>query len=559
MALATRARLMPLLCLLLAGVWHGTHAAAPNAASIQQQMQIDAPTGMGPPEPRLTVQRTPDGDVAPGIAFTVKSIKIQGNTSIATAQLHALVQDAEGQTITLAELITVVARITNHYQLHGFALSRAIVPGQTIADGVVFVQVIEARYDTIGLDNRSPVSDALLRSALSPLQSGQVLRQGALDQALFTLSDIPGVVVSATMRPGSYPGATDLAITATATSTLTSGSTAFDNYGNSDEGRARLSQTVRVINPFNLETGAALDISGLRADAALSYASVAYETVVRGAATHVGGSYSALQYVLGGALAASGARGEAQVTQAWARHTLLRGYAANMYVQVQYENAQLRDHSGPFVDNNRHTDKITTSLSGNTHEGLGSGALNQWNLRVTYGLVAADDAQADHHGDGLELFTKLSGTFSRLQHLNTMGSLYTAVALQWASRNLDPSEKFTVGGASTVRAAQANALSGDMGAMLNLEYRHNVGAGWGGGNWQLSAFVDCATVQINQTALGASENQAQLNGAGIGLLWTGENQITVKTQLAKLLGPPPSALANETGSVRVWVEVNRTF
>lgn len=527
---------------------------------MMQQMQPALPAGTAASDARLTMQEKPDAPMPPSIAFRVTTIQITGNTSIATDQLHALVQDAEGQDLTLAALSEVVTRITAHYRRQGFPLARAIVPGQTMVAGVLQVQVIEARYDAVVLVNQTTVDDALLRSALTPLQRGQVIQQAPLDQALLWLSDIPGVVVNATMKPGSHLGATDLEIATTGPSAGVSGNSVIDNYGNAYVGRTRVSQSLRVIDPFKLQSGAALDVNGLSAGSGLSYGRVAYETVLSGAVTRVGGAYSALHYTLGGPLAASGSHGDAEVGQVWARRSLLRSYTANLSAQLQYDNTQLRDHSGVDIDNNRHTDKITASLSGDVQDELWLGAVNYWNMSATNGVLSFDNAAAQlanaSRTEGR--FSKVNGSFSRLQKLNPADSLYAALTLQWASRNLDPSEKMALGGASSVRAADASALSGDMGALLNLEYRHSLGAAWGG-FWQLTGFVDSATVRLNQTALGSAENRAQMSGAGVGLSWSGPQQFFVKAQLARWLGTPSASLAGVTGSVRGWVEIAHAF
>jgi hemolysin activation/secretion protein len=550
MPLTTRAPVVLLLCVLF----------VPNAGSMLQQLQPGLLPGAPSSAPSLTAQEKPDAPAPPSMAFRVTTIQITGNTRIDTAQLHALVQNAEGQDLTLAALDAVVERITAHYRRQGFPLARAIVPGQTLMAGVLQVQVIEARSNAVMLDNQTLLNDALLRSALTEIESGQVIEQAPLDHALLSLSDIPGVVVQATMKPASRAGTTDLLVTTTARSAWVSGSTVLDNYGNGYVGRARVGQNLRLIDPFKLRTGAALDINVLSSGSGLNYGRVAYETVLSGAVTRVGASYSALQYALGGPLAASGSHGDAQVGQVWARHSLLRSYRANLYAQVQYDNTQLRDHSGIDIDNNRRTDKITASLGGDVQDGLWFGAANNWNLSLSSGVLHYDNAAAElidaAHAEGR--FSKLGGIFSRLQKLNPTDSLYAALSVQWASRNLDPSEKMAIGGASTLRCATASALSGDMGALLTLEYRHSLGAIWGG-NLQLTAFMDSASVQLNKTALGASDNRAQASASGVGLAWSGPQQIFVKAQLARLLGTPSASLAGATGSVRGWVEVAHAF
>lgn len=564
--MASHSPVVLLICLLFAFTMRTAQAAgpiAPTAGAMLQQLQPTLPAGTAASGAHLALPEKSDTPVPPSIAFQVTTIEISGNTRIATDQLHALVQDAEGQDLTLAALTDVVARITAYYQRQGFPLARAVVPSQTMVAGVLQVQVIEARYDAVTLVNQTPLSDALLRSALKPLQSGQVIQQAPLDQALLLLSDIPGVVVNASLKPGSRPGGTDLEVTATAPRSGVSGvsgNSVIDNYGNAYVGRPRVTQSLRVIDPFNRQTGAALDLNGLSSGSGLNYGRVAYETVLSGAVTRVGAAYSALQYTLGGPLAASGSHGDAQVGQVWVRRSLLRSYTANLSTQLQYDRTQLRDHSGVDIDNNRHTDKITASLSGDLQDGLWLGAVNKWNLSAATGVVSFDNtaAQLANAGHSEGRFSKVSGSFSRLQKLNPADSFYAALTLQRASRNLDPSEKMAAGGASSVRAADAGALSGDMGALLNLEIRHSLGAEWGG-LFQLICFMDSATVRLNQTALGTHENSAKMSGAGVGLSWSGPQQFFVKAQLAKVVGTPSASLAGVTGSVRGWLEITHAF
>jgi hemolysin activation/secretion protein len=490
----------------------------------------------------------------------VTTIEITGNTQINTKLLHELVKDAEGQDLTLSELSKVVARITEHYRHQGFPLARAIVPSQTVVAGILQVQVIEARYDVVMLDNQSPVNEALLRSALTKIKSGQVIQQAQLDQSLLSLADIPGVVVNATMNSGANLGATNLEVATTAASARVFGNSVIDNYGNAYVGRTRVSQSLRMIDPFRQQMGAVLDINGLSSGKGLNYGRVAYETILIGAVSRLGAAYSALQYNIGGPLASSGSHGDAQVFQVWARQSLLRSYTSNLSSQIQYDNTQLRDYSGDYIENIRHTDKITASLTGYTQDGLWLGGVNNWNLSLANGAVSFDNATAQSANASITdgRFTKLNGNLSRLQNINATDSLYVSLSLQWANQNLDSSEKMAVGGANNVRAADASALSGDMGSLFTIEYRHGLGKAFGG-NWELTAFMDSATVQINKNPFGTNENLAHLSGKGISIVWYGPKQILVKAQLAKSLGTVSAPLATAIGSMRGWLEISHAF
>ncbi len=58
--------------------------------------------------------------------------------------------------------------------------------------GVVTIEVIEARYGAVKLDNRSPVSTPLLKATLAPLQGTQTIGEAELDRSLLLLSEHSG-------------------------------------------------------------------------------------------------------------------------------------------------------------------------------------------------------------------------------------------------------------------------------------------------------------------------------------------------------------------------------
>src|SRR3984957_8781721 len=289
--------------------------AVPGAGSILQQTQPQLPPAPSPNGTGLAIEQ-PGGATLPASApFLVKTMEISGNTAFDTQTLHALLAPQEGTSLTLPQLGQVVARITDYYRAHGYPLARAIVPAQTIQDGTVRVVVIEARYGQIELDNHSRVVDSLLRSTLSPLQSAQVISAAPLDRALLLLADIPGVAVVATLKPGEAVGSSDLQVDTSATAPVT-GNVALDNDGNRYTGRARAGGTVSFIDPA--QHGDALSLTGLTSGD-MNYGSVSYESLLNGQGTRLGGSYSALHYVLGDPLAALDGHGTAEIESVWAR------------------------------------------------------------------------------------------------------------------------------------------------------------------------------------------------------------------------------------------------
>jgi hemolysin activation/secretion protein len=204
---------------------------ASTAGSVLREAQPSEEFSPLTSESELSVEGQDIVSPAQSAPFLVKVIEITGNTLFSTDTLTALVADAQGQSLTLAELGAVVARITDYYRSQGYPLARAIIPAQEIKDGAVRIDVLEARFDTITLTNTSLVDTPLLEAIIASLQSGQVIRQVTLDEALLQLADIPGIVSNMTLKPGQLVGTTDLLVT-TAPGPAVSGNITADNNGN---------------------------------------------------------------------------------------------------------------------------------------------------------------------------------------------------------------------------------------------------------------------------------------------------------------------------------------
>jgi hemolysin activation/secretion protein len=546
--------------LLLAASPLATQAArpvVPGAGDILQQVEPLNPSTFSSSGTGLTIERADGAKLPLSAPFLVKSIQITGNTHTLfnTPTLHALVADAEGKSLILSQLGELAARITSYYQSHGYPLTRAIIPAQTIVAGMVRIEIIEARYGQVSFDNRSRVKNALLQATLAPLESGQVISQTELDHTLLLVSDIPGVVTGTTLKPGDVVGTADLLVSTTSGAMVT-GNMVLDNFGNRHTGKERIGGSVNVINL--LHYGDVLTASGLSSGAGLNHARLGYEILINGQGTGLGGAYSALRYALGDPLA----NGSARVASLWAKHPLLRSREVNLYGQLQFDSLQLRDHiDATTIKTDRSLKNLTLSLSGDVRDTFFSGGINTWNMGFTAGRVGFDNVDAQVNDAGTTGtqggFSKCNMNLARLQSLSPKNGLYLSFSGQWASGNLDSSQKMTVGGPFTVRAYVAGALSGDTGYQATAELRHALGTAWGG-QWQTVAFVDTAHVTVNKNTWVSGTNSATLSGSGLGINWAGLKQWRAKAFISKRIGAVPSLVAS-SAPIRAWVEISKEF
>ena len=540
----------------------GVQAAAIDAGSILQQIKPTIPE-MPTRVPSLNIDKssTPGDDKSTPAAVQktlfVKTIVITGNTKIDTTTLHHLVAQYEGKNNTVAELKEMTGIITDYYHSKGYPLALTILPRQNMQGGVLTIEIVEAKYSKVNLINSSLVNSSLLQSTLSPLKGGDVVNQADLDHQLMLLSDIPGVIVNVTLKSGAEVGSSDLDVSTTPSQSWF-GNVAIDNFGNSYTGRPRVSGSINKVDPFGFGLGDILSLNGLSSGSDLNYGRVAYESVLNGYGTRAGTSYSALHYKLGGSAAASNSEGNAEVAEVWVKHPLMRTRNINLYGQLKLDQLTLRDHRLNSTSNSdRSLINGAVVFNGDLRESALLGGVETFEAGLTSGSVSYDNA--NYVGDATTKgnFSKLNLNVTALQRISDSNSAFLSVSTQFASKNLDPSQKMIVGGTNTVRAYDSGSISGDSGYLVSAELRHDLGEFYG--KWNGTLFVDGARVTVNTNVISpGSNNAATLMGVGAGVNWFGTNNYTASAYLATPIGSTPVIVATQN-SARLWVEMGKRF
>jgi len=551
-----QASLLTLSSLLAVGSQHAEAQQVPGAGTLLQQNQPPRQPPVSSTDSGLTIEQTKDSALPASTPFQINRLEIEGNTQFDSLTLHALVADVEGKSLTLEQLGEMTGRITAYYHNHGFPLARAIIPAQAIKSGIVHIRVVEASYGKIKLDNHSRVDESLLRSTLSPLKSGEQIVQSTLDHSLLLLSDIPGIIPYAALKPGEAVGTSDLEVQTTTNAGVT-GNVSADNYGNHYIGTARLGGVLNLLDP--LHHGDVLSLNALTTGSNMNYGGLTYDLLLNGYGTHMGASYSAMHYTLGDSLSALDSHGNADVTSLWLKHPFMRSPSVNVYGQLEYDYKNLKDIIGASnIETNRHLNEVTASLLGDWHDTSG---VNRWGVslmqgRVKFNNAAAQLADADT-AKTQGSFNKWLANLSREQFINQGNSLYLALSGQWSNANLDASEKMVAGGAYTVRGYDIGVLSGDHGMLGTIEWRHDLGQ-LAGGQTQGIVFFDSEHITINQAAWTQESNSANLSGAGVGLNWFSPIGLIIKASIATPVGSKPNLLGTR-GSARGWIDIGMAF
>ena len=546
---------LPLLCAAAENV--------PNAGGLLQTVPAQPRQRTAPGASSLpAIRPDPQAAMPDTTPFVVRQLRIEGNTVFDSATLEALLASMQDKRLTLSQIAEGIEAITTYYRGAGYPLARAIIPAQTIEDGAVRVQVIEVNWGRVEVRNKSAVKDAVLLRVLSNLEPGSVIRLDAIERATLLLADMPGVLPRALLRAGQEFGSSDLVVEAQPGAAWSAGLSA-DNFGSRYTGVTRTNANVQWNNP--LGRGDTLGLNSLNSEGGgLKYVRLAYELPVWAAGVQAGVDRSEMDYRLGDTAASLLASGKAQTSGVWLRNSLLRSQGANLNARLGFSHSVLQDHVGS-IKNDRTLNVWALELSGERQDDWLGGGKNTLGLALYSGRVVFDDAEAAARdastANAAGGFARATWAFSRTQALGAGVIAVLSMNGQWAQKNLDNGQKFSVGGANSVRAYRSGVLSGDSGAFGSLELRYALPPYLQQtGNWQVSAFVDSATLHTNKKPWSSGSNKASLSGAGLGLNWQGPGQWRARVTYARSLGNEPSQLAGSSAKQSsAWVELGTGF
>jgi len=495
---------------------------------------------------------------APGARrLMVRHWRITGAHVFPVAKLQALISGYRGEELTLAELENVAGVITAYYRRHGYLLSRAYIPAQTVANDTVEIAVIEGHLSAIHVTNKSVVWVPVIKDHLEHLLSLGPVQGPGLERSLMLLSDLPGVDVESTLRPGATVGTSELDVDIRDTARL-SGSVDADNYGNRYTGQFRGGGTLDVNEPLHLG-----DVFTLRGDTSgpgMTYGRAGWQVPLGGGGLEAGAAGSYLRYELGNRFASLDASGNAQVETLWASYPVMRGVYHDLAVQASYDGKQLDDRIGAVgSDSRRNLGVLTLGLSGDETDGFGGWGVSSYSLDVVRGQLRLDPVSAaldqgvgGHHTLGS--YYKLAFSYRRTQHLVGDIDFSGTLTGQTSNKNLDSSETLSLGGATGVRAYPQDEGIGDDAVILNLELHGTMdvpGLLWKG-------FFDIGTAREYHSPLPTDiGNDRTLAGEGVGLQWLRPGLPEVSATLAwRATGPP---VTDADRRPRVWVQIAQYF
>jgi hemolysin activation/secretion protein len=517
---------------------------------------------------------TPSTRVAENVTprIQIKSFRFTGVTVASDEELQKVVADWAEKEMTVKEMEQPAEAVAAYLRTKGYTLAQAYLPPQRIDTGVLEIAVQEGIVDGTAGQNGLTVAGAdqrikpeVIAEMLSPgIKPGQPFRAADIEAGLLAANDLPGIKsVRANLVPGSQPGTTQVQAQVEE-GNLLSGAVWADNYGSVLTGEGRLNTVINVNSPTG--RGEQVSFSGTTASGMRNY-KIAASAPVGVSGARVGASYSGMEMELGRQFAPLNLDSESYVYSAYGTYPIERGAERNTYASLNLDYKGITNDLQGFRSNDRKTTSATLAFNGDLLDPLG-GRMN-WGALFTAGDLDLSGNPNNQTLDSVTArtggsFTKTNWNMARLASIGDLGtSWYLGLSGQFASKNLDPGEKFQLGGPSGVRAYPIGEGLGDEGYLANLELRQSFGS-TPIGDAQIFGFMDAGRITQykepwpNFLAPGAP-NTYSLSGYGLGAELSSKEHGNVRLSWARKSGNNPNPTATGTDSdgtkkdSRVWI------
>lgn len=148
--------------------------------------------------PAIDVERMlrlpPGAAPPPGAAdqiVTIVDIRLDGVTAYRPEELRPLFESLLNEEITVRELYGIAGAIQARYQEDGYILSFALVPPQTVEDGIFTIAVVEGYVDKVVVEGIEGRLAETVQRALDPITRSRPLHSDDLERYLLLTKTLP--------------------------------------------------------------------------------------------------------------------------------------------------------------------------------------------------------------------------------------------------------------------------------------------------------------------------------------------------------------------------------
>lgn len=416
---------------------------------------------------RATPPATPE---PPAVRFQLNKVEISPSAILAEAEIRSVLADYEGREVSMADLQEMLARLNALYAAKKIVTAQAFLPKQKVKDGVLRVDLVEARLGSVVYEGNRHTRESYLRRRLD-FPSGELVDIGTTEEKLARFNRLNDAQAQVSLQAGQAPGTTDYKVTLHEPPQYQVDAFS-DNYSPDSAGDLRGGSNLRLASVFGLRDPLSV---GAYATERTTATYAAYEIPITPYDTRLGISFdfNDTDVEIAGALTnvyVNGVqqRGPGLSTQSRSyyggmqiSHPLL---ASARWLVRGFVEGSIRE-SGFSIERFDLPDTdlrgIYGGISGDWIDSFGSTSFSHRFGRVFYLHDIGGEANPD--------FYKYQGWIARNQPMSRLVWASARLSGQVTSSDIPQAEAITAGGGTSVRGYPEIYRIGDDGYVMSLQ------------------------------------------------------------------------------------------
>jgi hemolysin activation/secretion protein len=499
--------------------------------------------------------------------FDILEYEVEGNTVLPDMDIERAVYPHLGEHKTIKDAEKARLALEKAYHDAGFLSVLVEIPEQDVDNALVRLHVTEGKVDRVRVTGSRYYSLGKIKERVPSLAQGNVPRFPEVQKELALLNRTPDRRVAPVLKPGKTPGTVDVDLKVDDTLPL-HGDVELNNRYSQNTKPLRLSASIRYDNLWQREHSIALNFQTAPqrpGDAKVISGTYLYPVPDSDKIIAFYGVRSRSDVAAVGALNVIGKADIVGIRGIVPLGGVGEGFLHSLTFGVDhkqvFERVNLADSQG--IETPINYTPFLVQYSATTIEPTST---TQYGISANFALrgwFGNNDSEFDVKNFNRKAnYIYVKAEVARTQLLPRKWSLYGKLDGQIPGASLVDNEKFSAGGADSVRGYLESVALGDEGAHVTLELRTPFLGGFfgaeAGKRWEefyALTFFDAADLRVRDTLPGQTD-RFRLASAGFGLRVKAAKTLRVGLDVAHAFKEAP---ATKRGEVRTQFRVGYEF
>ncbi len=416
--------------------------------------------------PKVEIEK-PQAPVPQTLAFTLKGVKLVGNTIFSSEDLQTVYAPYLDKQVTFEDLAAIVEKINAKYDQKGYLTTNVFIPEQDIKEGIIEIRIAEGKMGDLNIEGNKWFSEPYIGKYIH-IKKKDPLNIKKLQSDILRLNKNSDIVATTVISAGKEPGTSDITLKVKDSYPWHIGA-GEDSLGTRLTGKYRTSFTARSTNA----TGNNDKLFSSTLISSSSFGQfVGYSIPVDTYGTDIGIDMTYFSMKLGRELEHYDITGETQMYTPYIAKELCLSDDFEADAKVGMDITSIKKEIDRVITSNDQLRVPFLEFNAISSDNFGQTIFTpkfDFSTQNFLGASSHNHPTSSRQGTG-GFFFKYEQSVSRTQQMFLNSYCILRSGFQWTTDTLPSSEQFQLGGMNSVRGYPEGDYLADIGGNLNFDW-----------------------------------------------------------------------------------------